>query len=177
DQRVPHLRVEGSVHEGTATSHHAVGERVRCRCRAGAPGQKSGCDAYSPRDGRASVWHAEDADGGDALFDENAAEGGDRDGAACARLQPHARDEHRRYQTTHGRDSGLRRCHVVRAVWPFRSSAWPEAAPGLTPDPIQQKWAQPIASRSITPGYLQLLGYEKRFHTAWAHNGHTDTVE
>jgi hypothetical protein len=24
-----------------------------------------------------------------------------------------------------------------------------------------------IASRSITPGYLQLLGYEKRFHTAW----------
>ena len=29
---------------------------------AGAPGQKSGCDAYSPRDGRASVRHAEDAD-------------------------------------------------------------------------------------------------------------------
>ena len=63
DQRLPHLRAEGSVHEGPATSHHAVGERVRCRCRAGAPGQKSGCDAYSPRDGRASVWHAEDADG------------------------------------------------------------------------------------------------------------------
>ena len=23
----------------------------------------------------------------------------------------------------------------------------------------------------ITPGYLQLLGYEKRFHTAWTQNG------
>jgi len=29
--------------------------------------------------------------------------------------------------------------------------------------PIRQKYAQPIASRSITPGYLQLLRYEKRF--------------
>jgi hypothetical protein len=36
-------------------------------------------------------------------------------------------------QTTPSRDSGLRRCHVVRAVWPFRSSAWPEAAPGAPP--------------------------------------------
>src|SRR4029434_4165311 len=63
DRRVPHLRAEGSVHEGSATPHQAVGARVRCRCRAGAPGQKSGCDAYSPRDGRASVWYAEDADG------------------------------------------------------------------------------------------------------------------
>ncbi len=30
DQRVRHLRAEGSVHEGTATSHQAVGGRVRC---------------------------------------------------------------------------------------------------------------------------------------------------
>src|SRR5512133_455627 len=102
------LRAEGSVHEGSATPHQAVGARVRCRCRAGAPGQKSGCDAYSPRDGRASVWYAAAADGGDALSDEDTAEGGDRDGAARARLQPHARDEHRRYQTTPGRDPGLR---------------------------------------------------------------------
>jgi hypothetical protein len=27
DQRVPRLRAEGSVHEGTATSHQAVGGR------------------------------------------------------------------------------------------------------------------------------------------------------
>jgi len=59
--------------KGTATSHQAVGGRVCCRCCSGAPGQKSGCNAYSSRDGRASVWHAEDADGGDALSDEDAA--------------------------------------------------------------------------------------------------------
>ncbi len=29
-------------------------------------------------------------------------------------------------------------------------------------------------SRSITPGYLQLLGYEKRIHTAWVINGPDD---
>ena len=37
--------------------------RGRPEVNVGAPGQKSGCDAYSPRDGRASVWYAEDADG------------------------------------------------------------------------------------------------------------------
>ena len=77
EQRVPDLRAEGSVHEGPATPHHALGTRARCRCRAGASGQESGCDAYSPRDSRASVRHAEDADGGDALFDEDAAQSGD----------------------------------------------------------------------------------------------------
>jgi hypothetical protein len=41
----------------------------------------------------------------------------------------------------------------------------------LTPDSIQQKWAQTVASRSITPGCLQLLEYEKRFHTAWTQSG------
>ena len=29
-----------------------------------------------------------------------------------------------------------------------------------------------VASRSIAPGYLQSLGYEKRFHTAWTRTGH-----
>jgi hypothetical protein len=56
----------------------------------------------------AQIEHAEDADGGDALSDEDTAEGGDRDGAARARLQPHARDEHRRYQTVPCGDPGLR---------------------------------------------------------------------
>ena len=103
--------------KGPQRAHHAVGARARCRCRAGAPGQKSECDAYSPRDGRASVRHAEDADGGDALSDEDAAEGGDRDGAARARLQPHARDEHRRHQTAPGGDPGVRSvCCCARRV-------------------------------------------------------------
>jgi hypothetical protein len=60
---------------------------------------------------------------------------------------------------------------MVRAVRPLRwLSMAPEVAPGLTPDSIQQKWAQPIASRSITPGCLQLLGYEKTFPHGLGHN-------
>jgi hypothetical protein len=27
------------------------------------------------------------------------------------------------------------------------------------------------------PGYLQLLEYEKRFHTAWTRSGHSEGVE
>ena len=50
-------------------------------------------------------------------------------------------------------------------------SAWPEVAPGLTPDSIQQKYAQTVASSWITPGCVQFLADKKRFHTAWTHNG------
>src|SRR4029077_3592151 len=50
-------------------------------------------------------------------------------------------------------------------------SARPEVAPGLTPDPIQQKYAQTVASTRVAPGCVQFLGEEKRFHTAWVKNG------
>src|SRR6476661_4501404 len=43
--------------------------------------------------------------------DEDAAEGGDRNGAARARLQPHARDEHCRRQAALGGDPGVRCGH------------------------------------------------------------------
>ena len=46
--------------------------------------------------------------GGDALSDDDAAQGGDRDGIARARLQPHARDEHPRDQTAPRGDPGVR---------------------------------------------------------------------
>ena len=36
--------------KGSKQPYHAVGARVRCRRRTGAPGQKPECDAYSPRD-------------------------------------------------------------------------------------------------------------------------------
>jgi hypothetical protein len=36
----------------------------------------------------------------------------------------------------------------------------------LTPDSIQQKYAQTVASTWITPSCLQFLGEKKRFHTA-----------
>jgi hypothetical protein len=41
----------------------------------------------------------------------------------------------------------------------------------LTPDSIQQKYAQTVASTWITPSRLQFLGEKKRFHTAWVING------
>ena len=50
-------------------------------------------------------------------------------------------------------------------------SAWPDVVPGLTPDSIQQKYAETVASTWIAPGCVQFLGEEKRFHTAWVKTG------
>jgi hypothetical protein len=45
----------------------------------------------------------------------------------------------------------------------------------LTPDSIQQKYAQTVVSTRIVPGCVQFLGAEKRFHTAWViRDGYTD---
>ena len=76
DERVPHLRAEGSVHEGTATSHQAEDEYVVDAVQARLDRNP---DAMRTR--RETVEHpfgtAEDADGGDALSDEDAAQSGD----------------------------------------------------------------------------------------------------
>src|ERR1700746_2553393 len=85
-----------------------MGTRTRRRSRADAARSEPASHACASRNRRASVWHAEDADGCDALSDEDAAEGSDRNGAARARLQSHARDEHRRYQTVPRGNPGLR---------------------------------------------------------------------
>ena len=46
-------------------------------------------------------------------------------------------------------------------------SAWPELAPGLTPDSIKQKYPQNVVSTRIVPGCVQFLGEKKRFYTVW----------
>jgi hypothetical protein len=51
--------------------------------------------------------HDQDADGGNALFDEDAAEGHHGDGALCADLQSDARAQHRRRREPHGGDQGV----------------------------------------------------------------------
>src|SRR5216684_1605530 len=166
------MPAQGSVHNGQRAPHQALGTRTRCRGRADAARSEPASHACAPRNRRASVWHAEDADGCDALSDEDAAEGGDRDGAARARLQPHARDEHRRYQTTSHGDPGVRSLYCcARRVTRSGRSARPEVAPGLTPESIQLKYAQMVASTWITPGCVQFLKNKKRFHTAWVKNG------
>ena len=50
-------------------------------------------------------------------------------------------------------------------------SAWSDVVPGLTPNSIQQKYAETVASTWIAPGCVQFLGEEKRFHTAWVKSG------
>src|SRR5262249_44440334 len=86
--------------------HLPMGARSGGRAEA-ARREPSG-DARAPRDGRASVRHAEDAHGHGTLSDEAPAEGRQRDGTARARLQSDARDEH------HGRQAADRGDECVR---------------------------------------------------------------
>ncbi len=139
DEGVPHRPAHGSLHDGQRAPHQTMGTRTRRRSRAGAARSEPASHACAPRNRRASVRHAEDADGGDALSDEDAAEGSDRDGAARARLQPHARDEHLRYQTVPRGDPGLRSVSCCGGRGSVGRSAWLKVVPGLTPDSIQQK--------------------------------------
>ena len=60
----------------------------------------------------------------------------------------------------------------MSAVRPLGSFSMARGCARIDSGPDTAKQAQPIASRSITPGYLQLLGFEKRFHTAWTLLGH-----
>src|SRR5258708_36595480 len=101
------MPAQGSVHNVQRAPHQTLGTRTRCRGRTDAAPSEPASHACAPRNRRASVWHAEDSDGGDALSDEDAAEGGDRDVAARARLQPHARNEHQRYLTAPRGDPAL----------------------------------------------------------------------
>src|SRR5258708_26089067 len=64
------MPAQGSVHNGQRAPHQTLGTRTRCRGRADAARSEPASHACAPRNRRASVWHAEDADGGDALFDE-----------------------------------------------------------------------------------------------------------
>src|SRR6202048_612428 len=57
--------------------HQTMGTRTRRRSRADAARSEPASHACAPRNRRASVRHAEDADGCDALSDEDAAEGSD----------------------------------------------------------------------------------------------------
>jgi len=106
------LRAEGSVHEGTANVASSGGRTSMLLIAVQARlGQKSGCDAYlAARRSSHPFGTLKMADGGRRTFlMKTAAEGGDRDGAACARLQTsRGVMEHRRYQTVPRGDPGLR---------------------------------------------------------------------
>src|SRR5258708_4936912 len=88
-------------------------------------------------------------DGGDALSDEDAAEGGDRDGDARARLQPHARDEHRRYQTAPRRDPGLRSVYCCARRVTVQVA---QHGSRLRPDSLQTRSSKNMLRRSRPRG-------------------------
>jgi hypothetical protein len=84
-----------------------------------------------------SVRHDESAHGRDPLPNETYAEGRNRDGAARARQQSHARDEHRGRQAVDRGDEGLRRPRVARAAGSL--SAPSRRILGRAPDLLQDR--------------------------------------
>src|SRR5580693_7555996 len=133
------MPAQGSMHNVQRAPHQTLGTRTRCRGRADAARSEPASHARAPRDRRASVRHAEDADGCDALSDEDAAEGGDRDGAARPRLQPHARDEYRRHQTTSRGGPRVRSAYCCARRVTVQAA---ERGPWLRPDLLQTRYSQ-----------------------------------
>src|SRR6202166_3317171 len=114
-----------------------MGTRTRRRSRADAPRSESASHACAPRIRRASVRHAEDADGCDALSDEAVAQCSDRNGAERTQLQSHACAEHRRHQAIAGSHAGVRRaptaaprCTEVQEGLGMRSRVFTLPGPG-----------------------------------------------
>ena len=98
---------QGALHHRSPTSDRTMGARTRARGRAAASRQQPTSDAHASRDGRASLRHTQDADGRDALPDEDATARRYRDGAARPDLQSHPRHEHRRHPTAHRSNEGI----------------------------------------------------------------------
>ena len=96
------------MHEGTAAPHHAVGARhvvdaVQARLDKNPDAMRTRRETVDKYVGtlkmRMGAMH---------FLTKTLPKVGDRDGAARARLQPHACDEHRRYQTAPRGDPGVR---------------------------------------------------------------------
>jgi hypothetical protein len=61
---------------------------------------------------------------------------------------------------------------MVPAVRPLRSLSMAQGCARIDSRPDTAKIGPAGRVGSITPGCLQLLGYEKPFHTAWTLTGH-----
>src|SRR5882672_7877417 len=154
------MPVQGSVHNVQRAPHQTLGTRTRRRGRADAARSEPASHACAPRNRRASVRHAEDADGCDTLSNQAVAQCRDRNGAERTRLQPHTRSKHRRHQAAPGGNPGLKSsCRHAHRV----SVQVARRGPRLTPDPIQKKYAQTVVSTRIVSGYVQFFGEGKTF--------------
>src|SRR3954454_7097854 len=166
------MPVQGSVHNVQRAPRQTLGTRTRRRGRADAARSEPASHACAPRNRRASVRHAEDADGCDALSNEAFAKCRDRNGAERTPLHPHPRNEHRRHQAAPGGNPGVKSscCYAHRVTVQVA-----RRSPRLTPDSIQQKYAQTVVSTRIVPGCVRFLGEENRFYTAWVTSSSTLT--
>jgi hypothetical protein len=144
--------------------------RTRRRGRAGAARLGSASHACAPRNRRASVRHAENADGCDALSDEAVAKCRDRDALHVLVYNL------TRVMNIVGIKPLLAAIGLEERVKSYapcdRSgrSAWPEVAPGLTPDSIQKNRLRRSCRGPSRPVDCS-FGDEKRFHTAWTQSG------
>src|SRR4051812_46240116 len=120
---IKHRCTTGKERRITRWEHEHVLEAVQRRLDENPQGH-----APAPRDGRAPVRYAQDADGRDALPDEAAAEGRHRDGAARACLQPHTRNEHRRREAAPRGDPNLR-CGASRRLQVAQVTEAPDPQP------------------------------------------------
>ena len=93
DDSMSGLPAQTAMHERSGATYHSMGARACARGRATASRCEPRSHAPASRDGRASVRHDQGAHGGDALPDEDAAEGCQRDGPQRAGLQSDTRHE------------------------------------------------------------------------------------
>src|SRR5258708_6726922 len=160
------MPVQGSVHNVQRAPHQTLGTRTRRRGRADEDQSEPASHACAPRNRRASVRYAEDADGCDALSDEAVAQCRDRNGAERTQLQSHACAEHRRRQAIAGSHAGVRRGAVDSMATPTAAHI-ARSARRLLRDAEQQKYSEIAALVSVTVGRERFRNAEPRFHTAW----------
>src|SRR5450755_4078980 len=148
-----------------------MGARACSRGRAAAARQKSASHACSPRDGRASLRHDQDAHGRDAFSDEDAAARRQRDGTLRARLQSDARDEYRRYQAADGGDCGVALGALQRLSEVITKLRTLRPCMRTASERVSAKIAQIGRAAIQLPGRVRSKTQLQRYHTTKTQSG------
>src|SRR5262245_7604879 len=138
-----------------------MGARGRARDCAGTSRSLSGKNDDASSDSRTSLRHHQVLDGSNALSHETAAEGGNRDGAQCARLQHETRDGDNRRGRSAG---GLSSLSQGLAHSNGRQQTLKGSLRAL------REWIleETEFSHANAGGVLRALPIQGLFHTAWA---------
>src|ERR1700730_14374525 len=158
------MPVQGSVHNVQRAPHQTLGTRTRRRGRADAARSEPTSHACAPRNRRASVRHAEDADGCDTLSNEAVAQCRDRNCAERTRLQPHARNEHRRHQAAPGGNPGVKSsCCYAHRVTVQVAQRGPRLRPGRLQTRYSKNMLKPSCRRGSPPVACSFWGRKNVF--------------